>query len=300
MPLPRVSPILNYTDLEDNRTIYPAYKCNCTKDWKQNDKFIIYKANKNTIEKIFESDIVDNNINSITTTSLIGHDLTDKIIVSGGHTVVNLSDRFHVGQEVIKSVDFSFKLIAELQKQHAKKAEFLVMLNDFYMEKDAGTDDGAENKYRKEALNPYLIPPKINKFLLEYSDLLGRNMDLYYCSEKNMADRFKRHIQNQKKSNDKALFIQKDNNNWDIMIGDNVFPVMINGKPTCVSGNAATFRAIRYEVTSNKIKDYFTSYVGMFPLCSVDNVLNGYRAANAFYEPFNLPSYLIFFGKSCF
>lgn len=141
-------------------------------EWKQDDKFIVYQANKTAMKKVFESTIVDNQTNVPITSSLIGASLTDKIMISGGHTVINLKDRFYLGNEVIKSVDFSFRLIADLQKQFDKKAEFLMALNDSYMENDAGTDDGLSNKYRKEALKPYLIPPVVNRYLMEYADLL--------------------------------------------------------------------------------------------------------------------------------
>ena len=53
-------------------------------------------------------------------------------------------------------------------------------------------------------------------------------------------------------------------------------------------------------MTSNKIFDNYISHIGVFPLCSLDNVLNGYRAATSFYGNLNLPCLLVFFGKSCF
>ena len=283
------------------RTLCPEYRCNCTKTWKKDEFFLIYRATKQGIEKIYESTETDGKKNALLTGSLIGPSVTEKILISGGHTVLNLKDRFHVSDEVLKSVDFSFLLIELLQRNFGKKAEFLIMLNDFYMEKDAGTDEGLENKYRKESLNPYVIPPKINDYLTRYSNILGRKLDLHYCSEKNMADRFKRHIQNKKKVSNSSMFVHDPSTNtWYVVVGEKKFVVLTNDKPNCVAGNAASFRAIRYEVTSNKLKDNFTSYVGVFPLCSIDNVLNGYIAANSFYVGFDLPSYLIFFGKSCF
>jgi len=301
MPLIKIPYIDNYDAVKSCRTIYPDYKCNCTKAWKGDELFIVYKMTKNGIEKIHESSEGDYDKNVNLTLSYIGSNVTAKLIVSGGHTVLNLKDRFFVSDEVLKSVNFSFKLIAGLQQKFNKKAEFLVLLNDFFMEKDAGTDIGLENKYRKESLNPFVIPPKINDFLVSYSKLLDRKIDLHFCSEKNMADRFKRHIQNYKKDDSNTLF-SKDpvTNNWYMNAGNKKFSVLMNDKPNCVAGCAATFRAIRYEISSNKIKDNFTSYVGIFPLCCLENTLNGYLAANAFYDHFDLPGYLMFFGRCCF
>ncbi len=296
MSLSQLAIIEDYHSLEVSRTIYPNYKCNCTKYWTGEDIFLIYKATKDNIEKIFESK--EDAIKNIDNTIDLIKNVSDNVIISGGHTVINLKDRYHLSNQVLNSVDFTFRLIANLQQKYNKNAEFLVMLNDFYMEKDAGTDEGLENKYRRAALNPYIIPPQINDFLIRYSKKLNRKMNFYYCSEKNMADRFKRHIKNKKENSE--LFIKDKNGDYYMVIGKDKFKVLTNNKPNCVAGNAATFRSIRYKIDSNKIKDNFSSYVGIFPLCSLDNVLNGYKAANAFYEDLDLPSYLMFFGKSCF
>lgn len=288
----------SYDSLSINRVIYPLYNCNCTKDFKGTDKFVVYSAIGSEINKVFETNLIDFDENCRQVLPLLTN-ITDKLVVSGGHTVVNLKDRFHVGNEVIKSVDFSFKLIKEIENKRGIQSSFLMMLNDFYMEKDAGADAKTENKYRKEALSPYITPTAVNEYIVKYSKELGHEINCLYCSEKNMADRFKRHIQNQKKSNEKSLFTQKGND-WIMTVGDNSFAVIENNKPNCPAGNAATYRAIRYEAFSNKLKDNFTSYIGIFPLCSLTNVLNGYIAADAFYDNLDLPTYFIFFGKSCF
>lgn len=297
MGLVKLPIIKDYHALLVNRTILADYECNCTKYWKEDDKFLIYKANKNKIEKIYDSNNLDIINNIEVTMDVVGPYVSDKVIVAGGHTVINLKDRFNISDEVLKSVDFTFKVIAKLQEKYNKKAELLLPLNDFYMEKDAGTDEGLANKYRKDALNPYIIPPQINELLIHYSKALNRKLDFYYCSEKNMADAFKRHIKNKKKD-DNELFTQ-DGSDWIMNIGKYKFPVITNNKPNCVAGNAATFRAIRYDINNNKVKDNFTSHIGIYPLCSMENVLNGYRAANAFYY-LDLPTFFIFTGKSCF
>lgn len=63
--------------------------------------------------------------------------------------------------------------------------------------------------------------------------------------------------------------------------------------------SAATLRAIRYDIANNKVKDKFTSHIGIYPLCSIDNVLDGHKLATAFYG-LDLPTYFAFCGKSCF
>lgn len=298
MAIFRMQTITDYNLLNINREIYSDYQCNCTKFWTKNDKLIIYKATTSGIEKIFDD---ANNANIFDTVEIIaklaGKELTDKAIIAGGHTVINLKDRFHISEEAVKSAEIALGFISKLQYEYNKNADFLVPLNDFYMEKDAGTDEGHENSYRKEALNPYIIPPKLNELLAIHSNRLNRNIDAYYCSEKNMADRFKRHIKNKKKD-ETGMFV-KNGNDWEMIVENERFVVLTNDKPNCVAGNAATLRAIRYDVNSNKIKDNYTSHVGIYPLCSIDNVINGYRAAKAFYN-LDLPTFFVFCGKSCF
>lgn len=114
--------------------------------------------------------------------------------------------------------------------------------------------------------------------------------------KKNMADRFKRHI----KSKEKEKLFFKENNSVFMNIDGSSFEVIKNNKPTCAAGNAATFRSIRYKISSNKTFDNYTSHIGVFPLCSMANVINGYKAAASFYSGLNLPCLLIFFGTSCF
>lgn len=75
--------------------------------------------------------------------------------------------------------------------------------------------------------------------------------------------------------------------------------VLVNDKPNCISANAAMLRSIRYIIDNRRKKDNFTSYVGIFPLCSMDNVLDGYRVAKKFYN-LDLHTYYIFTGTSCF
>ncbi|HAX91467.1 MAG TPA: hypothetical protein DCY07_04570 [Rhodospirillaceae bacterium] len=259
---------------------------------------VVFRAAKNGIEKVYEDAYTgDVNLTVATIAKLAAKEMTNKAMIAGGHTVVNLKDRLYISDEVAKSADVALGLVAHLHEAQSKRAEFLVPLNDFYMEKDAGTDEGHENAYRKKAVSPYIIPPKMNDLLLRYSERLGREMALHYCSEKNMADRFKRHIKTKKKEGG-GQFV-KNGNNWEMVVGNERIVVLANDKPNCAAGNAATLRAIRYDITNNKTKDNFTSHVGIYPLCSLDNVLDGHKVATAFYG-LDLPTYFVFFGRSCF
>ncbi|MFJ5347685.1 hypothetical protein [Pectobacterium parvum] len=276
------------------KIIFEDYQCNCKKGWKDEDRFIVYKADKSGITEVINNNINENNLNTLL--ELSPHYLSEKIIISGGHTVVNLNDRFSVSPEVERSAKFCIDYIIKSIKKFKIKPDFLMEINDFYMEKSDGSEIGKENHFRKIATSPYIIPERINRYIKDSCMKNKTDITSFYVSEKNMADRFKRHIKNQKNN----VLFKKINETLYMNVGGEEFEVIKNNKPTCVAGNAATFRAIRYRISPNKTADNYTSHIGVFPLCSKQNVLNGYRAASAFYDDFELPSLLVFFGKSCF
>lgn len=299
-----IAPLVNdYAIWEKTKVIYSNYSFNCPKYWKDNkNSYFIYKADKYGIEKIYDSEIYSNDQKIDIAIDLVANGITDNLIVSGGHTVIDLSNRLNVGSEAVKSTEFTLQLISKIQKQKKIYARFLIQLNDLYMEKDSETSEGTvPNKYRKQALKPYIIPCQINKLLKNYSKELNRELQLYYCSEKNLADSFKRYIKNKKKNASDLFFqvVTGEGNTWNMLVDSKVIPVLINDKPNCIAANAAMLRVIRYSIENNKQKDNFTSYVGVFPVCSLNNVLNGYKVANKIYN-LDLPSYYIFTGRSCF
>jgi len=275
------------------KIILADYKCNCTKGWKDEDRFIVFKADSSGLIEIFNEETNEVNLDQLL--ELSRNFLSDKIIISGGHTVVNLNDRFSVSPEVERSAKFCIDYIVKSSTTLNVQPDFLMEINDFYMEKSDGNEVQGANFFRKMATSPYIIPESINNYILQNNKSHQLDIKSFYVSEKNMADRFKRHIKNKKTS----IFTQ-DGTDLYMHAGGERFKVVSHSKPTCAAGNAATFRAIRYLISSNKIFDNYTSHIGVFPLCSKTNVLNGYRAAAAFYEDFNLPSLLVFFGKSCF
>jgi len=296
--MPDLEPmLLNDAELYEvsNRVIFKDYKCNCKKGWKGEDRFIVYTADQRGIIEVINDEISIENIDKLI--ELSPEFLTEKVIISGGHTVVNLNDRFSVSNEVEKSARFCIDYIVQSIAKLNIQPDFLMEINDFYMEKSDGNEMDGANEFRKMATSPYILPEKINRYITSSNQCHGINIKSFYVSEKNMADRFKRHIKNRL---DKEKYFHRLNNDLLMTIGKDTFEIIKNNKPTCAAGNAATFRAIRYRISANKIFDNYTSHIGVFPLCSRKNVLNGYQAASTFYKDFNLPSLLVFFGKSCF
>ena len=159
--------VLNY-----NNCIYSDYKCNCTKDWKEHNKVIVYYLDKESCVKLLDEPTENIFDYSKTIYTFLNEKLkgSQKLLVAGGHTVINLKDRIEV---------------------------------------------------------------------------------------------------------------------------------IINNKPNCVAGNAATFRDINFIVNNSKIKDNYDSHIGIYPLGSLDNVINGYLVGNDFYK-LNLPTILIFYDKKCY
>ncbi|MCF0162545.1 MAG: hypothetical protein HUJ88_08220 [Fusobacterium necrophorum] len=282
------------------RCIFEGYQCNCTKGWQEKNRFIAYFMDKEICQKIIDEETEKpmEFIEKIINLALARLPKNKKLLIAGGHTVINLKDRFYVSQEVKNSTNFGMKVLEGL-KTEFKNIDFIIPLNDFFMEKDAGTDEGLVNNYRKEALSPYIIPPELKK-IFEATKLKGIDFKLFYCSEKNMADKFKRHIKSVKKKNPE-LFSNygKFNENWAYILNGKEIEVILDNKPNCVAGNCSTFRDINYIVNNSKIKDNYGSHIGIYPLCSLDNVVNGYLVGNDFYN-LNLPTILIFFDKKCF
>lgn len=277
------------------RVIYKDYQCNCQKKWQKDDRFIVYVANENGIEEIINKQVSEDNIDDLLDVAPLY--LTNNMLISGGHTVVNLNDRFSVSREVETSAKFCIDYIVRSVKKYNIHPDFLMEINDFYMEKSDGNEIDGANGFRKMATSPYIIPEKINSYICDVKEHQEVDVTSLYVSEKNMADRFKRHIKNRV---DKEPYFSKVGNSIEMTINGNRFDIITNNKPTCAAGNAATFRAIRYNISSNKVFDNYTSHIGVFPLCSRVNVLNGYLAAVTFYHDFKLPCLLVFFGKSCF
>lgn len=277
------------------RVIFRDYKCNCTKGWKDLDRFLVYRADESGVTEIFNDEVDDHNLDILI--ELSRSNLSENVVISGGHTVVNLSDRFSVSNEVENSARFCIDYIVKSKEKLRIQPDFLMEINDFYMEKSDGHEIDGANHYRKMATSPYIIPEKINAYIKENNKRYGIDIKSFYVSEKTMADRFKRHI---KSAMDKNILFNRQGRNLLMTVDAHTFAIIEDNKPTCAAGNAATFRAIRYKVSSNKIFDNYTSHIGVFPLCSRTNVLNGYRAASAFYGNLSLPSLLVFFGKSCF
>ena len=294
--------IADYSAIKEEKVIHPGYVFSCDKWWREEERFIIYKADSSGLVKIFDEPSADLHKNVSTAVNLIGEHLHEKTIVSGAHTVIDLLDRYNVGAEVIESAEFSLELIARIQDLYGKKLEFMIQLNDLFMELDMDINTSTANKYREMALKPYIVPLGINELLKTYSAKLGRTLDLYYCAEKNLADAYKRHIKKKKKQ-ESDTYVHKeteDGTMWCIVVDGEEIIVSRNDKPNCVAANAAMLRSIRYQVSSNRIKDNFRSYVGIFPLCSITNVLNGYKAAITTYPDLDLPTYFIFTGITCF
>ena len=288
---------------EIHTEIHPGYKFSCLKGiYDGANPFIVCKTYKGKVVEIYREDeysqeSVENLVRMLSNEndSLI----TDKLLVAGCHTVVNLKNRLEIGKEPIEALRFSLDLMEGIRQTKGIHADFMIPLNDFFMEHDPSTtSDKADNKYRQEAVQEYILPVKAQAVLEEHEGRTGIKVSPLYCSEKGMADRFNRHIKNRKK--DSEMFLPSESGlDWYMRHGDDFIPVIQGNKPNCVAGNAATERATRYNITPNKQFDHYTSRIGIYPRCSMKNVLDGYRVACSVYDDFDMPGYFVFFGGSC-
>jgi len=270
--------IQNCASFEKDRVIDPDYKFSCNNHWKEKDRLVIYRADSGGIQKLVDrtDSAFDENI---TTAVDVVENLHNRTMVSGGHTMIDLSDRFNMGAEALKSAEFSLEFMARIEKLYPqKKLEFMVFLNDLYIEQGA----------RAKALNPYIIPIGLNDLLKSYSEKMGRKLDLHYCAEKVKANKFQRDIRTRKR-NEPDVFKQRFDGNvvsWSVLVGSEEIEASY-----CVVATARMLKDVKLEK--------FDSFVGQFPLCSMENCLNGYKVAKRVYD-LDLPCYFIFNGRSCF
>ncbi len=94
---------------------------------------------------------------------------------------MNLNDRFSVSNEVEKSAKFCIDYIIKSTHELNIKPDFLMEINDFYMEKSNGEDIDGGNIYRKLATSPYIIPEVINNYIIEKQNQHNIKNKLFLC-----------------------------------------------------------------------------------------------------------------------
>ena len=224
--------------------------------------------------------------------------LDPKGLISGGHTVINLADKYLCGQAAVHTTKLAMEFIRKLQFQYGKEYDFLLQFNDLYSEKDdSRKDKNGINPYREMMRNPLIIPTQINSLVREYSAITERNIAINYCFEKNMSGRCKRYLNVHEKNNENIL---RERNDFFVRYNSEKIRLTQNSKPSCAACHAAMLRYVRYNIVANEITDNLFSYIGIFPLCSETNVLNGCKAAYSLYPDFDLKTYIIFYEDLCY
>lgn len=285
---------------ESERYVVPGYKFTCTNETKS-DRIELYQIDRNGAKLLYEGNKDDPAFFTFLEQNVLPN-LKETGYVSGGHSVIHLEDKFSCGAAPIESTKLAMKILELIQEKNGFKYDYLVQLNDLYVEKDLNRDDvNKANFYRDKMLNPFIVPRDIADIIRATADKLKRPIDFHYCTSKNSADKFKRFIK--KKKEESPCFVEGkegENSFWYYVINGEKIPVLKNNKPNCISCNAAMLRDIRYDVTdSGEFKDSHLSYIGIFPFCSKSNVLNGCRIAYFAFDNFDLKTYMIFFGGTC-
>jgi hypothetical protein len=284
--------------------LLPNFEFTCANRWSGLPEARIYRAVGPRIEEVATLPVGREGPPDEGLLELLGPELArlpGPTLVSGGHTIINMANLLEVSDSVLEATNFSLQVLERMQTSHGVRADFLIQVNDLFME-DAGNEIGAKNPnhYRARALKPYVLPVKMASMMRESAARIAREFRIMFCAEKNMADRFKRQVDTKRKAGDARFTLKKENADevWSVRVGDEDIAWMVNNKPNCVAANAGMLRSIRHLLDANSVDDNYMSYVGVFPLCSIKNVLNGYRVAHEVYG-LELPSFYIFFGKGC-
>ena len=284
---------------DKDRFAVPDYKFTCSSQV-ISDSIEVYEVNKDGAIKIFEGKKDSSDFFDFLRSSNVMK-LSSSGIISAGHSIVHLEDKFSCGEQPLESTAFAMKIMEMLQEDFDYKYDYFVLLNDLYAEKDLTRHDLSEpNYYRNLMFNPYIVPTKIAETITATANKLNRAIDYNYCASCNLADRFRRFIKKRKYESKEFLREKnEDSDCWYYLLNNEKILVMRNNKPNCVACNCAMLKDIRCDGTKGKSMDGYESYIGIFPFCSKANVLNGAKIAYKLYEDFDLKTYIIFYGGSC-
>ena len=298
----KIFPHEEYNFTEQERFACKSYRFTCKKGSSYKG-YRIYRLSKTGAELVCSNDAEFNEGEFFARLKQhVFPSLTESGVISGGHAVVRLDDKYSCGQEPIKSTALAMQMINRLQVAHGKKYDFLIQYNDLYVEFDHNrTNKDAVNENRFKMLNPIILPTAINALVKQTGEQLNRKIPINICFSKNLADKFKRYIKKKKKTSNSFVLSQGENgvSRWDYMLNGKPITVLLNDKPNCTACNAAMLRDIRFNVDNKHVRDNYKSYVGIFPYCSMDNVLNGCSVAFNVYPDLNLTAYVIIYGESC-
>jgi hypothetical protein len=248
-------------------------------------------------------DVVFSTIISAVEENVIPH-CEGKILVSGAHYIPNLQDLTYSGEGPKKTLDLSLSTIELLRGKVCQKVDFLFLIDDLYMMFDNVRLRSEEyNYYRQILFNPPCLPTELADRLTNYRE---RNSDfeLFYITEKNIADRFNRHIKNRKYVD--SVFINGltldgiSKDDWYVSNPnvDNI-RVIKGNKPTCPAAMAALARDISFKIDNRKQTKRYDTFIGYYPHCSAHNVTAGFIAENIVYKT-GLKTFLIFTTTKCF
>ena len=294
-----VKPISEYCFTYDERHPDPAYRFTCTREREKTKKCRIFQVDSKKATLVFQIENVtdDEEIISFLHRNIFST-LDENGLISGGHTVINLADKYSCGQAAVHTTQLAMEFIKTLQFQYGKTYDFLLQFNDLYSEKDDSRKDKNKiNPYRQMMRIPLIIPTKINSLVREYSASINREIAINYCFEKNMSGRCKRYLTTHIKNNENII---RERNDFFVRYNAETIQLTQNSKPNCAACHAAMLRYVRYNIAATEITDNLFSYIGIFPLCSETNVLNGCKAAYSLYPDFNLKTYIIFYEDLCY
>lgn len=285
--------------------VFEQYSFCCSKMHTSDKKFEIYKVNQHGSTKLFdgkcelldeddsEDILIEEYLDANVLPSLPNHGM-----ISGAHMVIDLSDKSACNLTPFRSANLCMNIIARASKKFHKDLDFSIQFNDLYIEQDNSRDDNnVINKYRVLMFSPFVIPTRINELLIRTSREVERDLDLYYFTSKNLADKFKRHIKNKKKTDPRFHFKDGD---WYYQLHGREVLILHGDKPNCACANAAMLKDVRFDVDHLDVKDNYYSYIGVYPMCSKRNILDGCEIGYDFYKEIqDLDTYIIFYGDTC-
>lgn len=133
-------PTVEYEDTvqhEITRTVIPGFTFSCERQWKGKSEIIIYHADKGVVRKLTSLPQLDQRLfpdSMMDKLSPLLTALPGPTVVSGGHTVINMSNTLEVSASVLSATALSMEVVKYLTQSVHIHADFLVQVNDLFME----------------------------------------------------------------------------------------------------------------------------------------------------------------------
>jgi hypothetical protein len=290
-------------EIDSQRGVY-EFGCNPA-NWKFRDHLKICRIGNGTVDWLADGDVTEEELVMELVTERVLPACEGRLMVSGGHFIPNLRDLGYCGDGALKTLKLSLWAIDQAQSVGMERADLLILIDDLYMMFDDVRLKSSEFNHYRQLLFESLRLPGAMADMIEESHATKSDMEVYFSTEKNLADRFYRHMKARRSRDGRfvggaSVGDGYTDGDWFVRVaGDDLIEVVRERKPNCPAAIAALARDVAAELRNNTVRRRYDCMIGFFPLCSARNVVRGFRVANEVYDE-QITSFLVFTTTKCF